>query len=271
VSVLGVIGNISRDYVVYPGGRSFEMLGGAALHVARAASQAGLASAPISVIGADLGWIRHDPRLAGLDLSGVKVAAGVSCAFRLSYDHADRLADIHCEYGAAEGLTGHCLAMIGQHDRYHVCCRRPLDVAAVLGALADAGLTFSADFHLASASELICTAAPMLPHAQAVFVNAAEFATLAAQIDLGRLAVVVVSDGPREVTVLRYGRASTTLRPQPASTVEVTGAGDTLAGTFVAAMARELGDEDILRAAITAATESTCHADLASAIDRTMR
>lgn len=262
MSDLGVIGNISRDLAVYPGGRSFELLGGAALHVARAASRAGLTSAPISVIGTDLGWMRHDPRLADLDLRRVKVVAGISCAFRLSYDRADRLVGIDCAFGVAEGLTGHCLAMIGQHDRYHVCCRRPLDVAAILGSLADAGLTFSADFHLASASDLICAAAPMLPHAQAVFVNAAEFTILAAHVDLGRLAAVVVSDGPGEVTVLRRGQVCAAIRPSRSAAVEVTGAGDTLAGTFLAGAARELGDEDALRAAVAAATESTRHLGL---------
>jgi sugar/nucleoside kinase (ribokinase family) len=80
VSVLGVMGNISRDIAVYPGGRSFELLGGAALHVARAACRAGLTSAPVSVIGTDLRWVRDDPRLADLDLSHVEVVAGASCA-----------------------------------------------------------------------------------------------------------------------------------------------------------------------------------------------
>ena len=76
MTVLSVIGNISRDLAIYPGDRRYELLGGAALHVARAASQAGLACAPVSVIGRDLAWIRADPRLARLDLTHVKVALG---------------------------------------------------------------------------------------------------------------------------------------------------------------------------------------------------
>jgi sugar/nucleoside kinase (ribokinase family) len=259
VSTLGVIGNISRDLALYPDGRRFEQLGGAALHVARAANRAGLSSAPISVIGADLSWIRHDVRLADLDLSHVKVMPGASCAFRITYAIDDRLWDIDCAFGVAEALTGHCLAVIGQHDRYHVCCRRPLDVAAVLSSLADAELPFSADFHLASASQLISAAAPLLPHAQVVFVNAAEFTALASKMDPRRLAAVVVSDGPREVTLLQSGQACAAVRPQRTGVVEVTGAGDALAGAFLAAAAHGLTGEDALHTAVAAATESTRH------------
>ncbi len=256
MSQLAVLGNISRDLAIYPDGRRFELLGGAALHVARAAFRAGLAAAPVSVIGADLGWIRGDPRLAGLDLTSVKVVPGPSCAFTLTYAGAGKLASIDCSFGAAESLTSHCLTEIGRHGQYHVCCRRPLLVSAVLERLARAGLMFSTDFHLASATEMISAAAPFLPHARVVFVNAAEFTTLASLTDPACLAVVVISDGPGEVTLLRHGEATVTIRPPQTSAAEVTGAGDTLAGTFLASVACGLGDGDALRAAVTAAALS---------------
>lgn len=256
MTVLAVLGNISRDLASYPDGRRFELLGGAALHVARAAHRAGLACAPVSVIGPDLGWIRGDPRLAGLDLTHVRTIPGPSCTFRLAYTATGTLAGTDCSFGVAEALTHHCLTTIGHHDQYHVCCRRPLDVRAVLGRLTRAGLAFSTDFHLASAGRLIAAALPFLPEATTVFVNAAEFATLAALIDPARLTAVVVSEGPRAVTLLRHGRATATTRPPPTSLVEVTGAGDTLAGAFLAAAARGLGDGDALRAAVAAAAES---------------
>jgi sugar/nucleoside kinase (ribokinase family) len=256
VSPLAVLGNISRDHAIYPDGRQLDLLGGAALHVARAASQAGLASAPVSVIGTDLAWIRSDPRLSGLDLTSVKVVPGSSCAFTLTYTAAGKLAGIDCSFAAAESLTSHCLTAIGRHGHYHVCCRRPLDVAEVLGRLARAGLAFSTDFHLASARELISAAAPFLPRATVIFVNAAEFTALAALTDPARLAAVVISDGPGEVTMLRHGHATVTIWPPGTSATEVTGAGDTLAGTFLASLARGLSDRDALQAAVTAAAQS---------------
>jgi sugar/nucleoside kinase (ribokinase family) len=256
VTVLSVIGNISRDLAVYPWGRRYELLGGAALHVAQAASQAGLVCAPVSVIGEDLDWIRADPRLASIDLTYVKAAAGPSCAFRLTYTAAGQLASTECSFGAAELLTSHCLTVIGHHDLYHVCCRRPLDVRTVLSRLVSAGLTFSADFHLASANDLLRTAAPFLRHATVVFVNAAEFVTLSALMDAASLAAVVVSDGPREAKLLRYGRVIATAEPADTVPVEVTGAGDVLAGTFLAAGMRGLTDEDALCEGVIAATQS---------------
>ena len=119
-----------------------------------------------------------------------------------------------------------------------------------------AGLTYSADFHLASARDLITASVPFLPQATAVFVNAAEFATLRSLIDPGQLAVVVVPDGPREATLLRHGRITATIQPPGTSPVEVTGAGDTLAGTFLAGVTLGASDGDALRAAVSAAAES---------------
>jgi sugar/nucleoside kinase (ribokinase family) len=254
VNALAVLGNISRDHAIYPDGRRSELLGGAALHVARAAHQAGMACALVSVIGADLDWIRSDPRLAGLDLSHVATREEPSCVFTLTYTAAGTLASIDCSFGAARSLTSHCLTAIGDHGQYHVCCRRPLDVAAVLGQLTRDGLAFSADFHLASAGEMIPAALPFLPHASAVFVNTAEYTTLAALIDPDCLAAVVISDGPREATLMRHGQVTVTIKPPGAALVEVTGAGDTLAGTFLAAHAAGLSDDAALRSAVTAAT-----------------
>ncbi len=257
MNTFAVIGNISCDIAIYPDGRRFESLGGAALHVARAAAVAGLTCAPVSVVGADLSWIRSDPRLHSLDLSHVTVLPGRSCTFTLSYGSAGKLERVDSSFGVAESLTGHSLSVIGSHHRYHVCCRLPLDVPAVLGCLAEAGLAFSTDFHLASAASLIRAAGPFLPQSVAVFVNAAEFAILSEMFDPARLAAVVVSDGPGKVILLRHGRLIATSRPPHASPVEVTGAGDTLTGTFLARVACGQDDEEALRAAVVAATQST--------------
>jgi sugar/nucleoside kinase (ribokinase family) len=97
---------------------------------------------------------------------------------------------------------------------------------------------------------------PILPHAAAVFVNAAEFETLRTVIDPACLAAVVISDGPREVSVLRHGNPTAAIRPPESCPVEVTGAGDTLAGAFLAGMARGLSDDDALWAGVMAASQS---------------
>lgn len=254
MTILGVIGNISRDLATYPGGRRYEMLGGAALHVARAATRAGLAAAPISVIGTDLAWIKDDPRLAGIDLSHVAITPGSSCAFRLTYTTSGQLTAIGCSFGAASALTRHALLVIGSHDAYHVCCRRPLDASAVLGRMAAQELAFSVDFHLASATELVAAAAPFLSQAVTVFTNAAEFAALSSLADPAALNAVVITDGPGPVTLMRHGRVTATATPPHACLVEATGAGDTLTGAFLAATRQGLDDQHALTAAVEAAT-----------------
>jgi sugar/nucleoside kinase (ribokinase family) len=256
MEALGIIGNISRDLAVYPGDRRVELLGGAALHVGLAASRAGLASAPIAVIGTDLRWLQKDPRLADMDMHYVKTSPGTSCAFRLSYDEGGQLADTNCSYGVAVGLTNHALEVLGQHRRYHVCCRRPLDVPAVLDRLVKAGIPFSADFHVASAPAVLPAAAAALPRTSIVFVNVAEFAVLIEVADPAHLPAVVISDGPRPATMLRRGRVVARVTPPVACPIEVTGAGDILAGTFLAGSACGLGDEAALQAAVRAAAES---------------
>jgi sugar/nucleoside kinase (ribokinase family) len=258
VETLGVIGNISRDQAIYPDGHSVELLGGAALYVALAAARAGLPSAPIAVIGSDLGWIRDDVRLVATDLSCVEVASGRSCSFRLAYDENAHLTGTDSSFGVATQLTRHVLYVLGRHQSYHVCCRRPLDVAVVLGRLAGAGTPFSIDFHLASAAVNVPAADAAIAHARAVFVNTAEYAALRRVTDPERLRRVVISDGPRPVIIVRYGQVVASVLPPEANVIEVTGAGDTLAGTFLAARARGLGDQAALEAAVSAATEAVC-------------
>jgi sugar/nucleoside kinase (ribokinase family) len=256
MSMLAVLGNISRDSAMYPDRRHFHMLGGAALHVALAASQVGVNAAPVSVIGTDLAWIHDDPRLTGVDLTQVRLASGASCTFDFIYDYAGTLIRADSAFGVARLLTRHCLAAVGRHVRYHVCCRRPLNVRAVLDRLTRHQLPFSADFHLASAGNLIREAAPFLPHATAVFVNTSEFAMLEKLTDPSRLAAVIVSDGPATATLLRCGQITATAEPPPTEATEVTGAGDALAGTFLACIIGGASDDSALESAVTAASRS---------------
>ena len=178
---LAVIGNISRDVLVSqhpadsaptPSGQlapprpgTMTVLGGAGLHVARAATAAGLAGAPVAVLGDDLVHLRDDPRFAALDWSGTRVEQGASASFTLSYHTDGELADVVADYGVAVGLTEHALARIQtrQDDSYHVCCRHPLDVAATTRQLIDQSARFSLDFIVSSAAATSAAACPTQP------------------------------------------------------------------------------------------------------------
>ncbi|MEU3218774.1 PfkB family carbohydrate kinase [Streptomyces sp. NPDC006971] len=117
---------------------------------------------------------------------------------------------------------------------FHVCCRRPLDVAAVLGQLTQTTANFSVDFFLPSAEAMIRAAVPWLPAATTLFVNATEYRLLNQVVDCGTLPQVVVTDGPRAAVVRSFGRQVASAVPPPHAVHEVSGAGDTLAGTFLA-------------------------------------
>jgi sugar/nucleoside kinase (ribokinase family) len=251
---LGVVGNISRDLVSYPDGRRQVLLGGAALYVALAAVRAGMSAAPIAVIGDDLVADLRGRRLDHLDLSCVEVAAGSSCSFRLEYNQGGQLVSTICDFGVADQITPHALHVLGRHSLYHVCCRRPLDVRPILQRLVDQKLPFTVDFHLASAATVVPAVADLLPYTQALFVNRAEFAVLRTACNPQRLSAVVISDGPRPVVLLRHGRVRAEVRPPQTVVAEVTGAGDTLTGTFLATIEKNLVDTDALRMAVQAAT-----------------
>ncbi|AXG82574.1 PfkB family carbohydrate kinase [Streptomyces paludis] len=233
---LDVIGNISRDLTRYPDHRGGSRLGGAALLLSLATTKAGRRAAPVSVLGDDLAHLPEAPGLDTLDWSAQIQAVGMSTTFDLEYDLQGELLAVGTDYGVAEGLTAHALRHVDQHPRgsYHVCCRRPLDVAAVLGRLTKNAADFSVDFFLPSAEAMIRAAASWLPRATTLFVNTAEYRLLKQAIDCGTLPEIVVTDGPRAAVVRHFGRQVASAIPPPHLPREVSGAGDTLAGTFLA-------------------------------------
>ncbi|MFF4189100.1 PfkB family carbohydrate kinase [Streptomyces sp. NPDC001691] len=271
---LAVIGNISRDRSRYPDGRSSDQIGGAALNIALAAARTGVRAAAVSVIGHDLACLPTRLTIPGLDWSALSITTGTSATFTLAYDQRSQLVGMETDYGISTALTDHALAHIAQHpgDRYHVCCRRPLDVPRILQALTAREARFSADFFLPSADYMIRAAAPWLRRADMVFVNAEEYRLLARPLteatntDAGRhvladtaaaLPGVVITDGPHPVRLLRHGRQVTSVYPPRVAAVEVTGAGDTLAGTFLARVLLGDGDTAALKAAARAASRHT--------------
>ncbi|MFI9626425.1 PfkB family carbohydrate kinase [Streptomyces sp. NPDC052042] len=236
VERLDVIGNISRDLTRYPDHRGGSRLGGAALLLSLAAAKAGRRAVPVCVLGNDLAHLPKAPGLDTLDWSARAQADGMSTTFDLEYDLQGELVAVGTDYGVAEGLTEHALRHVDLHPRgtYHVCCRRPLDVAAVLDRLARDGTNFSVDFFLPSAEAMIRAAASWLPKATTLFVNAAEHRLLEQVINSRALPEVVITDGPRAAVVRRFGRLVASAVPPPHPAREVSGAGDTLAGTYLA-------------------------------------
>ncbi|GIF45228.1 carbohydrate kinase family protein [Actinoplanes xinjiangensis] len=253
MTTLGVIGNISRDTAEHPGHQR-HLLGGAALYIALAAARAGVTAAPISVIGHDLAETLRDPQLSLLDLTGIAIAEQPSCRFHLRYDRHGTLLAVDAAYGAAQQLTAHALQPRHACEHVHVCCRRPLDPGPVLTAFVERRQPFSVDFITASAADMIEASAPFLRHARVIFTDINEYALLTAAVPAEDLPAVTVTDGPRPAVLYRYGEVAALTPIQQAETVEVTGAGDTFTGTFLAATLHGDPDTIALRRATQAAT-----------------
>jgi sugar/nucleoside kinase (ribokinase family) len=257
VTALAVIGNVSRDTTRYPDGRGATSLGGAALLIALAATRAGLRAGPICVLGDDLAHLPEGADFAALDWSAASRLVGPSPSFGLTYDGAGELLAVSTDYGVAEGLTDHVLAHLARSaaGAYHVCCRRPLGARTVLAELTRRRADFSLDFYLPSAAPMIQEALPWLTDASTVFVNAVEYQVLRGLADVACLREVVITDGPRTARVLESGRVVAEVRPPTRAARDVTGAGDTLAGTYLAPRARGATTKTALARAVFAAAE----------------
>ncbi|MBL7261597.1 carbohydrate kinase family protein [Paractinoplanes lichenicola] len=250
---LGVVGNISRDAAEHPE-HQHHLLGGAALYIALAAVRAAVTAAPVSVIGHDLAKELQRPEPARLDLSRIAIVDQPSCRFHLTYDQQGTLTSVEASYGAAEQLTAHALEHLNGFEHVHVCCRRPLDPVPVLAALAEREQDFSVDFITASAADMIAATARFLPHARVVFADVSEYATLAHLVNLEDLRTVTVTDGPRPASLYRRGRLAARATVQPSPALEVTGAGDTFTGTFLARVLNGVPEELSLHHGAQAAT-----------------
>lgn len=224
--------------------------------MALAATKVGLPAAPVSIIGADLIPSIDELQLP-IDISSVAVLPGTTCSFSLHYDHSDQLETIDYDFGVSEQLTSHAMSCLDRFDSLHVCCRRPLDVEAILESLSNKHKPFSLDFFVSSAHEMIARARPYLKDASRIFTNSYEFALLKDAVDISTLQDVIVTDGPNSVRLLRQGIEVASMLPPVRSTVEVTGAGDTLCGSFLGFVSQGFSDAESLEGAIQTAAAST--------------
>ncbi|MGI5185409.1 PfkB family carbohydrate kinase [Dactylosporangium sp. CA-152071] len=254
--VLAVAGNVAHIRTSHPRKPSRAFVGGAAWHIAQGAARAGMAAAPIAVIGADLTAELSRQAADHLVLDHVRTEAGPSARFDLHYDADDQVHRVESHVGAAAALTVHVLSLAPRFRRWHVSCRRPLDPDTVLGALLHTpGVQVSVDFFASSAENLIPLTVAWLPATSGVFVNAAEHAILVGVISPDRLPLLVVTDGPRRAVCYRHGAVTATVTPPATTAADPTGAGDTLIGDFLAGCHAGHTDADALLRAVSAASE----------------
>ena len=119
-----------------------------------------------------------------------------------------------------------------------------------------------ADLKFSSVAAESIAAAGALALTHVVFANAAEYELLTDAVPASALRDVVVTDGPRPAQWIRSGRRVARALPPRIDPVDVTGSGDTVAGTFLVTRATGLDDAVALEWAMRAASAHSASAAL---------
>ena len=234
MTTLAVIGNVSCDTTRYPDDRGGVGLGGAALLVSLAAARAGLLGAD----GVRAGQrTRRPARRRGVRRPGLDGGdpCGRSCdAIRPHLQHGRRPARRH------RGLRRRSHADRPRPRPSRPVHRRPAPRVLSTPPRCRSGPRRTGRAGSGLQRRLLPAerrapdqgSAAMAPGRSTVFVNAAEYEILLTLMNPVRLREVVVTDGARTARVLEFGEVVAKVRPPERSARDVTGAGDTLAGTY---------------------------------------
>jgi cytidine kinase len=255
-----IVGPLAFDDVQAPAGRRSGLLGGSGAYAGIAAAKHGPV-ALVSIAGSDLDDVMLEPvRRAGADLAGLQRVAGRTLRWTGSY---------------TEGLTESEVrnADLGVVQRWDpVVPEAARDARHVLLANTDPAVQARALDQLRPDVVLLDTMdqwirerrrafEAMIVRATIVSLNEAELVQLTGERDVIAAGRLLVGRGPRAVVVKRGAHGATlvtrdghyALPAYPIAAIDPTGAGDALAGAFIARLARDGRiDEPGLREALAA-------------------
>jgi cytidine kinase len=255
-----IVGPLAFDDVQAPAGRRSGLLGGSGAYAGIAAAKHGPV-ALVSIAGSDLDDVMLEPvRRAGVDLAGLQRVGGRTLRWTGSY---------------TEGLTESEVrnADLGVVQRWDpVVPEAARDARHVLLANTDPAVQARALDQLRPDVVLLDTMdqwirerrrafEAMIVRATIVSLNEAELVQLTGERDVIAAGRLLVGRGPRAVVVKRGAHGATlvtrdghyALPAYPIAAIDPTGAGDALAGAFIARLARDGRiDEPGLREALAA-------------------
>jgi cytidine kinase len=255
-----IVGPLAFDDVQAPAGRRSGLLGGSGAYAGIAAAKHGPV-ALVSIAGSDLDDVMLEPvRRAGVDLAGLQRVGGRTLRWTGSY---------------TEGLTESEVrnADLGVVQRWDpVVPEAARDARHVLLANTDPAVQARALDQLRPDVVLLDTMdqwirerrrafEAMIVRATIVSLNEAELVQLTGERDVIAAGRLLVGRGPRAVVVKRGAHGATLVTPDghyalpayPIAAIDPTGAGDALAGAFIARLARDGRiDEPGLREALAA-------------------
>ncbi|MFJ8794812.1 carbohydrate kinase family protein [Streptomyces sp. NPDC102462] len=239
--------------------------GGVAANAAVACARQGVDAALLAVVGDDVFGAYATDRLAahGVDVTGVTTTPGMTAlsVCTLAEDGEKRLVYTSSvsQYPPPERVRDAELAGV---DWIHTSCLHPEGAAVLAERARAAGIALSIDLEPLALAHGMDALAPALHGAAVVFLNertAAEIGDVHGFAARHRLKSVVRTGGSRGAT-LTYESGEIAVAPPPAARiVDTTGAGDCLAGVYIARSLCGADPHSALRAAVASATYACGH------------
>jgi sugar/nucleoside kinase (ribokinase family) len=231
--------------------RTFRTIGGAAYYVAMAARSVGGHVRLVSVLGSDL----SEAAFEDIGFCGEVCSDQSSAEFRQSYDENEQVSNFEAHLNACSKLVPTMIGTsINNAGAIHLATAPPIQQALALEWIRKAefdGIVSidTAEFFVEDFRVLLQQSGGDLDY---IFLNAAEFDAL--KLYLPETATVVVKMGSEGAKICS-GRRWLNMPANNISTVfTVTGAGDVLAGTFIAKILEGVSQFEALSAAVQRAT-----------------
>jgi cytidine kinase len=255
-----IVGPLAFDDVQAPAGRRSGLLGGSGAYAGIAAAKHGPV-ALVSIAGSDLDDVMLEPvRRAGVDLAGLQRVAGRTLRWTGSYTAGLTESEVR---NADLGVVQRWDPVVPEaaRDARHVLLANtdPAVQARALDQLRpDVVLLDTMDQWIRERRRAF---EAMIVRATIVSLNEAELVQLTGERDVIAAGRLLVGRGPRAVVVKRGAHGATlvtrdghyALPAYPIAAIDPTGAGDALAGAFIARLARDGRiDEPGLREALAA-------------------
>lgn len=234
LNIIGAVGWVEKEI----DGKMQAFAGGAGLNIGLAARRCGPEVSVISVIGSDA------PPLDDLGFTNLcRVDQGRTARFIYkATDHGSE-PTISCHYGVLDEVNEYvCLLSEPYGGSWnHICCRAPIDPSRVLThILQEEPQVVSLDFIYASLPRMLEASAPYLSSVDYVFMNEAELDLAQQSRHLaGFTGHLIVTRGEAGAFISKEGQLVAEVSGRKINKIlDTSGAGDTFAGTFIAAITK---------------------------------
>lgn len=254
---LAVIGNISIDTINYHDQRKVSFWGGAGLNIAIAVKKAKASVALISLVGEKSELIIEYINQLGINDLVLKDLSKKNCEFEIFYDDTDKLNKITYEFGVMNSINTYLEYFdYSSYDFYHVCCKNPLKSVFCIEKIIKSRKKFSLGFIKSSILKQISEIGENIYFADFIFINNEELDILKEYCDLRKINLLIVTNGSNPVRVFKNGFLQNEYICKPKKNViDVTGAGDTIIGSFLGQYFNEKNIEKAIIYAIEKAYE----------------